>query len=287
MKAKKTPRLITLLGRPTRRAFSGVMALLAIVIFVPLRLLDVDIGLATALALGVPSFVFAAIQFNVGNGTVAKLIDLQHQMSTRRLDEAPHFMDDIVDLLGKPGGEILIFCDFPAYGAISNPDEYKSYLRKVCERSEDETVKMISLDDEPRQKLAAESYRDAPTAKRKAGYRTEASYLEAVREKNFEAEETQFAHVERHKTSLVMPLYFWVVGREAIFSLRRYAGDRMVEVGFKTSDRPLIDAFRDIFNRYLEVDEKYERVKKEGEGAVGEPGARNPGASATKATGAT
>jgi hypothetical protein len=287
MKAKRTRRLISLLGRPTRRAFSGIMALLAIGIFVPLRLLDVDIGLATALALGVPSFVFAAIQFNVGNGTVAKLVDLQHQMSTRRLDEAPHFMDDIVDLLGKPGREILIFCDFPAYGAISNPDEYESYLRKICERSQDATVKMICLDDEPRQKLAAEGYRDAPTAKRKAGYKTEFSYLEAVREKNSEAEETQLAHVERHKTSLVMPLYFWVVGREAIFSLRRYAGDRMVEVGFRTSDRPLIDAFRDIFNRYLEVDEKYERIKRQGEGTVGEPGGRKPSGSTTEATAAS
>jgi hypothetical protein len=112
----------------------------------------------------------------------------------------------------------------------------------------------------------AESYRESESAKRKAGYRTEAQYLKAAEKENAKTE-VAFARFIRH-TSLVMPLYFWVADEKAIFSLRRYASERMTEVGFATSDKPLIDAFRDIFNRYVEVDEKYCLVKKSEEATV-------------------
>jgi len=239
---------------------------LAVLIFVSLWLSGLELGLTVALALGVPSFIYAAIQFDVGNGTVHRLIDLQHQLSTRRLDEAPFFLSNIAELLGKAEKEILIFCDFPAYGALSNPDDYKDYFEAICRQvqADKPSVKILCLDESTRQKLAAESYRESESAKRKAGYRTEAQYLEAAKKENSEAE-VAFARLTRH-TSLVMPLYFWVADGKAIFSLRRYAGERMTEVGFATSDKPLIDALRGIFDRYVEVDQRYCLVKKSDEG---------------------
>ncbi len=252
----------------SQKAFTGAMIFAAIAIFVVLRcLFELDIGLAVALALGVPSFAYAAVQFHVGNGTVDKLIELQHQMSTRRLDEAPHFMSDIIDLVHGAGRELLVFCDFPAYGAIADPPEYERYRAAVCDRANAEgtTVRMLCLDEDSRQRLAGESYQEAPRAHGRARFRGVEDLQRAVQRVNAEAEQNYFTGVDKHQTSLVMPLYFWVGDREAIFSMRRYSGERMVEVGFKTSDRPLLDAFRDIFNRYLEVDTDFELVRRDAE----------------------
>jgi hypothetical protein len=237
------------------RWFFWVLFLIAVGIFGILCLFDVETGLAVAVALGVPSLGFAAIQFYVASDTIEKLVELESKMSTRRLDEAPYFMPEIVDLMQETKGEIAIFCDYPAYGAISNRHEYTRYLETVCQRSED--VKMLCLDEPLRQELAGTDYEDSSRAKLKAKYPTKESFLEAVRTRNAEAEEVHFAGVDMHKTALVMPLYFWAGRREAIFSLRRYAGDRMVEIGFKTSDKPLIDALWDIFDRYVTVNDQY------------------------------
>src|SRR3954451_11770597 len=95
------PRLVRLRGRLARRGFAWLMLIIAPLTFAALRQLGVDIDLAAALALGVPSLFYAAIQFNAANGTAEKLVQLELQLSTRRLDEAPHFLCDIVELLEK------------------------------------------------------------------------------------------------------------------------------------------------------------------------------------------
>jgi hypothetical protein len=242
------------------RWFFGVLVLVAVGIFGLLTRLDVDLGLAVAVAVGIPSLGFAAIQFYVASDTIEKLVELESKLSTRRLDEAPYFMPEIVDLLERETGEILVFCDFPAYGAISNPSEYERYVEIVCKCRTQGAVRMLCLDESVREELAGAGYDEWPSLR--AQFHAKKDFLAAIKDKNVKAEEVHFTGVEMHKTSLVMPLYFWAGKKEAIFSLRRYAGDRMVEIGFRTSDKPLIDALWGIFDRYLTVDGQYSMVKK-------------------------
>jgi len=245
-------------------------------IFLVLFGLGAELGLAVAVGLGVPSIFYAAKQFKVANTTVDKLneaidklFELEHQLSTRRLDEAPYFMPDIVALLEKDeDGRTLIFCDYPAYGAISNSDEFRNYRRAVCRRAERSPVEMLCLAEPLRQKLAGERYREPANARLRQDF-TADGYLDTVREANRDVLEEHFGAVEVSMTSQVMPLYFWVTETEAIFSLRRYAGDRMAEIGFRTSDKPLVDALRSIFERYGVIDESYSMVKDVNAEAVG------------------
>jgi hypothetical protein len=52
---------------------------------------------------------------------------LEAQLSTRRIGVFPDFLPDVIDLLETAAKEALIFCPFPAYGELSNPDEYSRY----------------------------------------------------------------------------------------------------------------------------------------------------------------
>jgi hypothetical protein len=110
--------------------------------------------------------------------------------------------------------------------------------------------------------LATESYHESNSRRLKRKFPTAESYRAAVATASRETLATEFRRVNCFETSFVMPLYFWVGGTEAIFSLRRYSGERMVEVGFLTSDKPIVDALRDIFERYLYVNAHYSMVDK-------------------------
>jgi hypothetical protein len=158
-------------GSGPRAQFAAAMVVVGFGVYVVAWRLGLDPGLAVALALGLPSFIFALVQFYAADHTITRLKGLEHQLSTRRLDEAPYFMTDIVNLLDgtkSDDGEVLIFCDFPAYGAISNPDDYQGYLAAVCERSADVGVRMLCLDEATRLDLVPLPPTFAPSPARTA-----------------------------------------------------------------------------------------------------------------------
>jgi len=67
-----------------------------------------------------------------------------------------------------------------------------------------------------------------------------------------------------------MPLFFWIVDNEAVFALRRITDLGDVEVGFRTSDKALVDALSDIFVRYIEMGNQY-RLASLNSAATAEP----------------
>jgi hypothetical protein len=225
---------------------------------------DLDLGLVFGVALGIPSFIYASVQFAVAAGTVDGLIELKQQLSTKRLDEWPHFMRDISKLMKLAKKEIIIFCDFPAYGAVNSPRDYRRYLETIDHLRRDVDIKLLCLDEETRGKLARDFYADARNRKITSRYESPEYFLEKIQCLNNRALRRQFNDAETHETSFVMPLYFWIVDSEfAIFSIKRkFKNADVIEVGFQTSDRPLVEALSAIFEEYRELSKSHALYKK-------------------------
>ena len=93
----------------------------AIGVLLPL-LLDVELGLSFALALGVPSLIYGSVQFADASDTIGRLVELEEalrsdtrrleqQLSTRQLGKAPDFISQIIAMLGTAERRVIICCD--------------------------------------------------------------------------------------------------------------------------------------------------------------------------------
>jgi hypothetical protein len=254
-----------------RGRFILLMLLLGALIGVPLWLGGADPGLALALALGFPSFIYASVQFSVAADTVSRLVKLdkarrsdtrrlEQQLSTRRLGGAPRFMSDIVGMLRGAKHEVMICCDFPAYGAASDSKAYDDYVKALRHLRRDVEIKLLVLDENVRRGIAEEFHSQAGNKSITDQFPGRDEFLTFVREKNTEALDGPFGDAEKIETSFVMPVFFWIVDDKAVFSLRRPAKTREVEVGFQTSDRQLISALKGVFQRYREMSADYRLV---------------------------
>jgi hypothetical protein len=93
--------------------------------------------------------------------------------------------------------------------------------------------------------------------KASASYETllQEGFVDLLTEGDANTLDGEFGKANRWTTTLVMPLYFWIVDdRKAVFALAPFMEDAL-EVGFRTSDGELIRALRGIFDRYREMDE--------------------------------
>jgi hypothetical protein len=183
---------------------------------------------------------------------------LEQQLSTRRLGEAPQFLPEIVRLIqeAKEDGEIIIFCDFPAYGAASRPSDYAKYVNAIKTRRKGVQVKLMFLDEDDRQRLAREFYESNQTSELvdSSRFPTAEHFVDFVSDANERALGDAFRDAEPFPNPRVMPLHFWIVdGERAIFSLQRYKKRGVPEVGFETRDRSLVASLRGIFQHYTEI----------------------------------
>jgi hypothetical protein len=255
--------------------FIGLMLLLGVVIGVVLPLLlDVELGLALALALGVPSLIYGSFQFADASDTINKLFDLEkalrsdterleQQLPTRQLGNAADFLPQIIEMLGEAEKRVTICCDFPAYGAITHPDEHVNYASALRHLRRDVEINLLHLDEAAQRDIASDAHgRVGNSVIPEEFINNEAGFLDHIAETNKRALEEQFRDAKRFETSFVMPLFFWIVDSQAVFALRRITKTGDVEVGFQTDDRVLIGALRDIFTRYVEMSGRYQLVNK-------------------------
>jgi hypothetical protein len=257
--------------------FAAAMVVLGFVIGVSLWFVHgVDHGLAVAIAFGLPTFIFAVHQFRDAHQTIHGLRSLsdrlevavsgltgrldhdvrrlEQELSTRRLGEAPDFMADVARLIQEAkDGEIIIFCDFPAYTVVIGPSEYKNYVHAIKARKKGVQVKLMCADKDGRQDLAREFY-GSHTSELESQFRTVEDFLHFVNDKNAHALDDPFGDADKCEISRVMPLHFWIVGDRAIFSLQRYTERGAHEVGFQTRDRSLVKSLRGIFEHYAKLE---------------------------------
>jgi hypothetical protein len=265
---------------------------------------DVVFGVLGALAVVLAAIQFADARNTLGNiRTIgSKLEDsthrvdqihdelagsterLEEQLSTRRIGRFPTFLPTIVKLLESAKHSVVVFCDTPAYGVLSEPDSFKNYARAIADQGD--RVGLLCLDRHWRRRLAEdqidkgasdwESWRSDHRDQIRAylSSRGKPATCDTIQRDEFirillegaqHVLDDAFSSAEKFETPLVMPLYFWIVdGERAVFALAPLLQPDELEVGFRTDDRHLIKALEGIFKRYRSLDQTQEAESRAG-----------------------
>jgi len=233
----------------------------------------------TAVTLAAPALFYAAVQFSDARHTINRLAGisselsesthrLEAQLSTHRIGVHPDFLPELCGLLKAAKHEVLVFCAFPAYVELSNPEGYSEYAKVI--RRKTQLVSLICLEPTTRKDLIRagfdrdgwENWRSAHTESMREFLNThrshalpetisESDFVDALSKGDDHALDSEFKGSKKWGTKLVMPLYFWVVDHnEAVFALVPFMKETEWEVAFRTRDEALIGALTGIFERY-------------------------------------
>jgi hypothetical protein len=213
----------------------------------------------------------AALQMQTTN-----LEEVRQSLSTRYLGHFPQYYPGIVELLKRAKREIIIFCDFPAYGSFTDQNSWIDY-KQTLERKihqEEVRVSLTCLDAERRTKSVREQFfatnQDWNDWKIDTGNREQLKaflkthcfkqdlehldkeeFFTMVEKDEIRALEETFATADVRKLDTYVPLFFWLIdGISAIFSI---PSTSEIEYGFSTTDQKLISAFTDMRRRYRDV----------------------------------
>ncbi|MGB7926221.1 MAG: hypothetical protein WCF57_23475 [Pyrinomonadaceae bacterium] len=197
---------------------------------------------------------------------------MRGSISTHFISEFPDFLMDIVDLIKKARSSVLIFCDIPAYGQFSARHDWIQYSHAIENLKDDVTLELICLDHQHRvpfyheflQEKPWEVWKEEPKNKerlerllvmRQSEFNidtlTEEGFVGLLEETNKQMIQGAFSRTKPLEIKSFMPAYFWLIdGTDAIFSVPSLR-EGHTEYGFSTTDHQLIDALRDMKDRYL------------------------------------
>ncbi|HET9677654.1 MAG TPA: hypothetical protein VFP21_09140 [Solirubrobacterales bacterium] len=239
-----------------------------------------------AVLVGVIALVFASKQYFDARVTLEKLADstssldgvsrslshVQQSISTRTIGDFPDFLEEITKVLGGAEKEVWICCDVPGYGLISSPKLFFRYLEQLQVKSLRVPIHMVTsqgpLLEDLRRRIHevgwdaySSKYAEGITEMMERYHLGPESMLELSGEKYVEllgeaqgkivrSLDPDTRKIDVTDTNSIVPLQFWVVdGTDAVFALARYTKQAR-EVGFRTSDRGLIQALIGICGKY-------------------------------------
>jgi hypothetical protein len=241
-------------------------------------LMDVErLGLVLAvLAFGVGLYHLLEIRKvmrDAKNHTTA-LEEVRGSLSTRYIGQFPQYYPTIVDLIARAKRSVIIFCDFPAYGSLTDPKSWLNY-KQILERKmqqDDMKVAVTCLDKERRQAFVREqlfqpgngwnewktnpvSVEQLKTLLKWHGIKKDVKDLgedEFFQVLEFDEERMlneTFARAETCELESYVPLHFWLIDDDvsAIFAIPSVSA---IEYGFSTTDPRLISALKDMRDRY-------------------------------------
>jgi len=207
--------------------------------------------------------------------THANMLDsILRSMSTRHIGQFPEYIITIANLIENAKKEIVILCDFPAYGSFSAPHDFLRYKHAI-ERKIDQGVKvrLTCLSSVSRTELAHEQFsreekmwdewKQQP--KKHELFRSLlkshgsdisvdalsvdqfAAFLE---QEDVRMLKETFTQADVLQIGAYIPLYFWLIdGGDAVFAIPSFS-EKSTEHGFYTLDPHLIAGFLDIEARY-------------------------------------
>ena len=226
----------------------------------------------TALA----GFLFTLYQFQIqihdAKQQSENLLQIQHSLSTRYIGSFPAFVSGIAQTISSAQQEVIIFCDFPAYGCMSDPIGWLSYRhaieKKLCEKVSVELICMskearvkhsnshysgtawTTKKEEPHFRERLQKFLHAAAATESAADITNTRLVELLEQHDSEALSHSFRGAEVREIDEYIPLLFWISDRrQAIFAFPGYT-DQSVEHGFTTNDQRLLTALLEIKERY-------------------------------------
>jgi len=86
---------------------------------------------AVMLALAVAALIVAFVHLRGLDGAVTRIEKLQQGLSTQYLGEYPVFFPRIAKVVAGAQRNLIIACDFPAYGALSQPLTAEDYFHAI------------------------------------------------------------------------------------------------------------------------------------------------------------
>ncbi len=211
---------------------------------------------------------------------LSALKNVQREITTKPIGQFPRYLKPIAELLEHAKEEIIILCDFPAYGSFSAHHDFVDY-RHALEKVIDKGVKVeiTCLDSKRRENLVHEQFAEeennwkAWRDKPENGNRIELlfrgqgmdkpvseisfdDFAQALKDEDRQVLTQTFAEARSQQIKAHIPIYFWIVdGDSAIFAIPNYS-KRAVEHGFQTHDRNLIVGFKELRERYLNLHEQ-------------------------------
>jgi hypothetical protein len=238
------------------------------------------------------SLALAIIALLVGVVHLREIKRTTESLSTRFIGTFPHFLPSIVDLIQQAKTSVIVVCDYPGYGRVSDPDNGLAY-RHALERQIQlgRRVELTCMDRERRRRQAAELWNRMNWDDWRAENRDKISTFVAAHDNIAEpltitrdeflrildeGDEQLLGQLFRKNAVQLpvdIPLYFWIADeRVAVFSVPTLAVTAF-EYGFRTSDRALIQALLDVRQR---LRNRFE----EPPAGAGASGPRNGGTSA-------
>jgi hypothetical protein len=202
------------------------------------------------------------------------LEEIRESLPTQPLGEFPLYLRDIVRLVQQAKQKITIFCDVPAYGVFSDPDEFLKYTFALEERaSHDVQLTIACLKTDLRVRKTDQEFtkpnweewkkdeRNLEHIKRLLNHHglktqpsdvTRGELVKLLCAVDNDTLEHTFAAATQVLLPVSIPLYFWLVDDTfAVFAIPSYH-DRAIEHGFYTQDPWLIQGLRDIHDRYFD-----------------------------------
>jgi hypothetical protein len=208
-------------------------------------------------------------------------------LPTRFLGEFPDFLRNLTNVIRNANSHLIIQCDFPAYGRLSKPEDFRAYKTAIADKlyekrnNKDFQLDFVCLSSKERKRAFNnqfpekkwDEWKRVPTNLERlkdflAEYPTSSgATADTISHTEFTTLLAQcndrllenieiFKHPRVHltETSLDMGVYFWIRDDlEAIFTYPSFEHEE-TEFGFFTADSRLIGAFRDISNKYSSRD---------------------------------
>jgi hypothetical protein len=236
------------------------------------------------------ALVFGARQFRDARRTIASLgivsnqmeaterttktllTGIEHGISTRALGNFPAYHDEIVNVLKAATNKITICCDLLGYGMCTDPEVFQGYISILQHKSVDMPVRIVYLSDDMLRSVLYDQltepewqqWRDATRDGIKAlllenkevvpvpelSIEEFTSALLVAQSRLRRRLDPDVRNVQLTQTDHILPLYFWIADRTAaVVALTKFDGG-VKEVGFRTSDRNMIDSLIGIYDRY-------------------------------------
>ena len=235
------------------------------------------IGLALALlAFGVGLYHLIEIRKvirDARNHTTA-LEEVRGSLSTRYIGQFPQYYPSIVELVGRAKQNILIFCDFPAYGSLTDPKSWLNYKHTLERKMQQDDMKVaVTCLDKDRRNAAFRDqlyrpgegwneWKAKPTSleqlktllkwhgrEKDVGGLDEEEFFRILEDDEERMLKETFARAETCELDTYVPLHFWLIDDDvsAIFAIPSTSA---IEYGFSTTDPRLISALKDMRDRY-------------------------------------
>jgi len=203
-----------------------------------------------------------------------RLEEVRQSLPTQHLSKFPDYLDDIVRHIESARKEVIIFCDYPAYGVFSNAEAFLKYTHVLEDRASRNVRITLACLDEPLRhvKTEEEFSKSEEWAKWLAdpinvdrahhlllryrsqtdpGAVTRDEIVDLLGREDKRVLADTFATAELSLLGTAVPLYFWLIdGSYAIFAIPSYH-ERALEHGFYTQEPRLIEGLLDIRDRYL------------------------------------